>query len=358
RRSQARGLDPSLEILQQLALIYALADSGLPPADEQDIQEAALQLLCLGGHHWRTTGGALGLNMLFLAEDGEIFSASLARSGKGQGFSIERAWRSHSLWSGAPINQQLPGRYVRLEPAVYNPRKALSLSQKIQAKPGESFPWRSTEDWLQLTRLPEYGYALLQVKQCLFCEFDEAEQQLLVQLVNERQQLLLVRQAYADGMAERIVNLQNLHHAQDFYLVVRHVIRNNAHQFEAVCVYRQQWLALDFQTPEKQRLDLLQRLLARLKTQPPRELPAETPLAELCHNALETLLDYPYCSETRIEALNARFDVLGLDMLQQKLAQSRQHPEALLQLVHLLNKAYRLAKGWPVIGQHDLDAYG
>lgn len=350
RRSQARGLDPSMEILQQLGLIHALADSTLPPADEQDNSEAALQLLCLGGHRWHTVSGALGLNMLFLSEDGRIFSASLARSGKGQGFSIAEAWRSRNLWPGAPINQYLPGQYVLLEPAVYNSRNGLSLSQKIQVKPGESFVWRHTEDWLQLTQLPEYGYALLKVKECLRCEFDEAEQQLRVQLRNEREQWLLVRQAYADGMAERIVNLQNLYNAQDFYLVVRHVIRNNTHQFEAVCVYREQWLALDFQTPEKQRLDLVQRLLARLKTQPSRELPSEAPLAELCSSALETLLDYPYCPETRIEALNARFGALGLDLLRQKLQQGRRQPEAVLQLVHVLNKAYRLVKGWPVYG--------
>ncbi|WP_150050885.1 hypothetical protein [Methylomonas rhizoryzae] len=348
RRSQAQGLDPNAAILRQLALIYAWADSTLPAAEQEERHATELYLLCLGGHQWRTVSGALGLNMLFLSDDGRIFSASLARSGKGRGFSIAEAWKNCSLWSGAPLNRDLPGRYLRLHAATYNPRNGLSLSQKTEAKPSdEAFEWVYTQDWMQLTELPEYGYALLKVERCLACEFDETRQQLLLQLVNDRSQRLLVRQTYSEGMSERLVNLQSLKNARDFHLVIRHVIADHSHQFEALCVYRDQWQSLDFQKPEKHRLDLLTRLLGRFKNRP-LEQTAEPPLAELCRSALETLQDYPHCSATRLDASQAQFAALGLDLLQQKLTIGRQQPEAVLQLVYLLTLAYHSANGWPV----------
>lgn len=349
RRSQAQDLDPSAEMLQQLALIYALADTTLPSAEREEQHETELHLLCLGGHQWRTVSGALGLNMLFLAADGRLFSASLARSGKGQGFSIADAWGNRSLWSGAPINQHLAGRYLRLQAAVYNPRNGLSLIQKTEAKPtGDAFEWVYTQDWMQLTALPEYGYALLKVKQCLSCDFDETRQQLLLQLVNDKNQWLLLRQLYTEGMSERLVNLQSLKNARDFYLVVRHIIANNSHQFEALCVYQEHWQSLDFQMPEKHRLDLLTRLLGGFKSRP-FEQAAEPPLAELCRSALVILGDYPHCSATRLDALDAQFATLGLDAFQQKLTLGRRQPEAVLQLIYLLTLAYRLVNGWPVV---------
>lgn len=350
QRNNGHGLDPSVQILQQISIVYSLCDSTADIQTYESYYFEHLNLLCLGGHQWVNNSGSVGLSMVFLSDDGKLYSASLMRNKAGGGFSPQQAWSKQTLWSGAPINKDLPGNYCVLESASLNSWKSLSLSTRTLFKRAnkDGFDWQAITDWQDLKTVSEFGYALLKVKRWISCDFDEARQELMLQIEDDQKQVLLVSQKYTKNTENRIANLLEHWNFQARYLLVRYVPKEGAHTFEPISMYEKSWLSLDFMKAKKSRLSLLSRMIQRFKKDFSYQLSCDDELSMLLSTLEYELSEHPYFSQSKLNSIGMQLDSLGLGLLKDKLDLICGDTEQLIQLVFIVGTMKKLNAKWPI----------
>lgn len=349
-RNNDHGLDPSVQILQQISMVYSLCDSSADIQTYDSDYFEHLNLLCLGGHQWVNNSGSVGLSMVFLSDDGKLYSASLMRNKAGGGFSPQQAWSKQTLWSGAPINKDLPGTYCALESASLNSWKSLSLSTKTLFKRAnkDGFDWQPITDWQDLKAVSEFGYALLKVKRWISCDFDEARQQLMLQIEDDQKQVLVVSQKYTTDTENRIANLLEHWSSQAKYLLVRYVPSEGAHTFEPISMYEKSWLSLDFMKAKKARLNLLSRMMSRFKKDAPYQIPGDDELSILLTTLESELSEHPYSNQLKLNAIGEQLDSLGLNFLKAKLDFIDRDAMRVIQLVYMIGVMTKRNATWPI----------
>ncbi|MGS2722440.1 hypothetical protein ACVBEJ_01765 [Porticoccus sp. GXU_MW_L64] len=351
RRESDKGLDPSTRIFKQLVELYAQCESTHMVDKARDSEVVDLHLLCLGGISWLSENGALGLTMLFLSADGNLHKASVSRSQPGGGFSVNNTWQNTALWQGAPLNQLMPGKQILLKHASVNQWGSLSLSQKTICEPIENkeFGLVAIDDWQQLKNIDEYGYALLSVKRWLACDFLESSQQLVMQLEDQKGQLLLVKQRYSAEFKDRIANLQTVWEQQPDYLVVRHIRESSEHIFEPVIIHHKRWVSLDFEEAPKHRRSLLNRFLARMaaKGDSPAEIGDD--LSALFEHTVKVLSEYPAIAKEELQGIAERLKALGLNAMSEITNDVNFTSEQCLRLAYMASSLSRLNAKWPII---------
>ncbi|MEX0287906.1 MAG: SWIM zinc finger family protein, partial [Flavobacteriaceae bacterium] len=302
QRNNDQGLDPSVQILQQISMLYSLCDSSADIQTDQPDYFEHLNLLCLGGHQWINNSGSIGLSMVFLSDDGKLYSASLMRNKVGGGFSPQDAWSKQTLWSGASINSDLPGRYFALGNATLNRWNSLSLSTKtlFKREKGGAFEWQAITDWMNLKGVSEFGYALLKVKRWISCDFDEVNQELVLQVEDDQKQVLIVSQKYTNDTENRIANLLDHWSSQAKYLLVRHVPREGSHTFEPISMYDKRWLSLDFMKAKEPQLGLLSRMMDKFKKNQSYQVANNDELSILLSTLEIELSEHPYSSQSKL----------------------------------------------------------
>lgn len=350
RRSSNQGLDPSSKILQQIVDLYAQCESSKSEESFETKLFKKLNLYCLGGHQWVNANGALGLSMVFTSDDGKIYAATLMRNQKVSGFSPDQAWKNQNLWLGSPINEQLTGRYFTITNAKLNRWQSLSLSETVDFKTDDEtqFQWQATTDWQTLKATTAYGYALLSVKRWLDCDFDETNQELVIQVEDDNNQVLVIRQPYEKNTERRIANILDHWKAQAKYLLVRYVPSDNAHNFEPIAMYHKQWMSFDFMKAKKSSVSLLKRMIDRFNKQELQQQVVDDDLMKLLSALEDELKQYPNCDTPHLERINQQLQALGLTSLTHKLTTMAQDSEQLLQLSYLVGALKRLHSRWPI----------
>jgi hypothetical protein len=350
KRSEKLGLDPTRSILRQMAQLYAQCESILPPATHQSQQLEQLNLFCLGGHQWTTASGSLGLSMVFICEQGQLYNASIMRQQQSMGFSAQSVWSQQILWDVAPLNESLVAKYFSLNNAKLNHWQSLSLSQHTQyaSQSSPNFELTTIDDWQEIKTVEVYGYALLSVKKWHDCRFNEANQKLVAQIEDNHKQLLIVEQSYSAAMENRIVNLMDSWSNKPNMLLVRHILVDDCHTFEPIAVYHKNWLSLDFKTADKSSKSLLARAIARFKQSSRQSLPDQNDLSVLLAMLEQQLTQYPHYDEQRLQEIGEQLKALGLDLLHDKLVVITKEPAAFLQLAYFVGALKTLAGGWPI----------
>ncbi len=354
RRSSKQGLDPVATIRQQIVNLYAQCESTASFKLAEPEQFKKLNLCCLGGHKWINSSGATGLSMVFISEAGDLYSASIVRNQQGHGFNLQQAWSQQNLWTGAPINDLLPGQYFSLHNARLNHWQSLSLSSKTEYRNNAelSFQWQAITDWQQLKSVAEYSYALLSVKRWLSCDFDEVQQVLLIHLQDENNQILVVRQQYSENTEHRITTLIDHWKQQAKYLLVRYVYTDSQHVFEPVAMYLEKWISLDFMKVEKARVSLLSRIVSRFRKNEEIKYVEKDELMNLLSTLESKLTDYPYCDTAQLNMISERLEKLGLYVITEKL-KLIDDAEQFLQLLYCISMTKKLNSGWPIFDSND-----
>lgn len=349
------GLNPEEHILRQMGELFSLCDST--KADHSSVVniDDSLGLICVGGHKWSTASGATGLNMLFVSASGKLYHSGLLRNQKGSGFSADKAWSNMNLWSGSPINYQLPGQYLTLDGAELNRWGALKLTDNTHysSLPEKTFNIKALTDWENLKQVSLYDYSLIKPQRWIYCEFNELSQLLELQLEDVNGQILSVRQYYSADHASRISNTIDIWKENPEYLVIRHTHFNHAHQFEPVSFYTNKWISLDFFVPQKSSLSLLERLISKfVKYEEFEQVDMEGGVIALLRNLQNTLIEYPHMDTQKLEILTDQFKALGLDSIARKIKRI-DSGEDFLKMIYIANTMDSIASPWPVYARPD-----
>lgn len=350
RQTERLGQDNNQSILYGLARLYALCDRNMPEQNWQNSRIESLQLMGLGAYQWQTDSGVIGLTLLLLSEQGKVYHATESRAANTGHISIQKLWQSHQFWEGSPLCSRLMGQRFQLQHIERN--RWGSISQKrdtvYQANTSVQWPVNAITNWQQLKETEEYGYAVLKPTRWLACEFDEIAQELKLWLEDEKQQQLLVRQAYSPAVSQRISWLSDCWMRQPEYLVVHHRLVQSQHLFEPLCIYEDTWVSLDFEGVEPKMLSVLQRLAA--KFEPKRSIlkTEYNGLQVLLLRLRNLLLDYPFHRLEDEALLQSELDRYGLTVLAQQLAQLNRQTEAFFKLAYLSERTFYEIAPWPI----------